>query len=142
MVITREQSMIIFYRNNLLAFSIRRRFVKHVMMCRIQDLYILNFFIFYQASIDKTLTKRTSKAIRSRIEDLLPEETGSKKPRLMESQQNDDSSILMSADPKIKQEFPGSCSSTSGPSPKPHLEEGNKIFSFCDISERNLIRIL
>ncbi|GBC36005.2 hypothetical protein GLOIN_2v1528288 [Rhizophagus irregularis DAOM 181602=DAOM 197198] len=41
----------------------------------------------------------------------------------MESQQNDDSSILMSADPKIKQEFPGSCSSTSGPSSKPHLEE-------------------
>ncbi|CAG8581397.1 3063_t:CDS:2, partial [Funneliformis mosseae] len=50
-------------------------------------------------------------------------ETGSKKPRLMESQQNDDSSILMSADPKIKQEFSGSCSSTSGPSSKPHLEE-------------------
>ncbi|CAG8743416.1 17507_t:CDS:10, partial [Rhizophagus irregularis] len=73
--------------------------------------------------VDKTLTKKTSKAIRSRIDDLLPEETGSKKPRLMESQQNDDSSILMSADPKIKQEFPGSCSSTSGPSSKPHLEE-------------------
>ncbi|GES85280.1 hypothetical protein GLOIN_2v1528288 [Rhizophagus clarus] len=76
-----------------------------------------------KASIDKTLTKKTSKAIRSRIDDLLPEETGSKKPRLMESQQNDDSSIFMSADPKIKQEFPGSCSSTSGPSSKPHLEE-------------------
>lgn len=109
---------------------------------RVQGLCSLNSFTIYQTYVDKTLTKKTSKAIRSRIDDLLPEETGSKKPRLMESQQNDDSSILMSADPKIKQEFPGSCSSTSGPSSKPHLEEGNKIFSFCDISERNLIRIL
>ncbi|POG57983.1 hypothetical protein GLOIN_2v1734908, partial [Rhizophagus irregularis DAOM 181602=DAOM 197198] len=94
-----------------------------------------------KASIDKTLTKRTSKAIRSRIEDLLPEETGSKKPRLMESQQNDDSSILMSADPKIKQEFPGSCSSTSGPSPKPHLEEDIES-KYYDAGKRHKIHIL
>ncbi|GBC36104.2 hypothetical protein GLOIN_2v1528288 [Rhizophagus irregularis DAOM 181602=DAOM 197198] len=56
--------------------------------------------------VDKTLTKKTSKAIRSRIDESPSGENWLEKPRLMESQQNDDSSILMSADPKIKQEFP------------------------------------
>lgn len=58
-------------------------------MYRIQDLYALNFLPFCQTSVDKALTKK--QAERS---ELLLEETGSKKPRLMESQQS--ISILMS----------------------------------------------
>ncbi|CAG8753001.1 4840_t:CDS:10, partial [Dentiscutata erythropus] len=50
-------------------------------------------------SIDRELTKKTGKAIRNRIDDLLPNDhVNSKKPRLTESV---NSSILISADSKI-----------------------------------------
>lgn len=50
-------------------------------------------------SIDRALTKKTGKAIRNRIDDLLPnDQENSKKPRLTESV---NSSILISADSKI-----------------------------------------
>ena len=43
---------------------------------RVQGLCSLNSFTIYQTYVDKTLTKRTSKAIQKRISDLLPEKTG------------------------------------------------------------------
>lgn len=60
----------------------------------VRGLCFLNSFTIYQMYIDKTLTKRTSKAIQKRISDLLLEKTGDqvrlKKPCfLKESQQND-----------------------------------------------------
>ncbi|CAG8622488.1 10401_t:CDS:10, partial [Paraglomus brasilianum] len=81
-----------------------------------------------RTSVDRTLTKKTGKAIRKRIDDLLPEENGnqehSKKPRLTESNRNDDSSVLKLADSAINEGNHNLCSSSSVPSSNFNSEEG------------------
>lgn len=103
----------------------KRRFVKHIYGLSYSRFVCPKFFHDFQVYIDEKLTKKTSKAIRTRIDDLLPEKTDSKKPRLMEPQ--NDGSKLISADSKINQGPHNSCSSISDdPSSKSNLEEGNK----------------
>lgn len=77
----------------------RRRFIEHASFVVVIQALHLNFFTSCQVSVDKKLTKKTGKAIRNRIDDLLPnDQVNPKKPRLAESV-ND--STLISADSKL-----------------------------------------
>ncbi|CAG8577159.1 14981_t:CDS:2, partial [Funneliformis caledonium] len=95
----------------------------------INDYFRLTYVEKEKVSIDKTITKRTGKAIRNRVDDLLPNDQAlSKKPRLTKSHE-DGNSTLMSAESKINQEDHSSCSASSDPSSNFNREEGPEHFN-------------
>ncbi|CAB4422775.1 unnamed protein product [Rhizophagus irregularis] len=110
------------YKNDLKLVNIKQNYKGGKYKQAIEDYFKTNVLEKEKVYIDEKLTKKTSKAIRTRIDDLLPEKTDSKKPRLMEPQ--NDGSKLISADSKINQGPHNSCSSISDdPSSKSNLEE-------------------